>query len=239
MDARTHDGMLLGPGPYMSPEQARGQHVDKRTDIWAFGCVLFEMITGQRTFSGRHDSRYPCRHPRSRAGFGGVASGKSARGATPFATLSAEGTAPPHHDIAEATVGDQDRWKPASGRAAHAARSSYASPDDRGGGRRGGHGRCAERCRVDCYEAGLTSRDCIRPHLLDACTPGRRQSPVCTGGSPDGASIAFVGSGRDGARLYLQRISSPDFHVLPGTGGARQPFWSPDGQWLAFFPATD
>ena len=53
---KTDTGVIIGTAPYMSPEQARGQVVDKRTDIWAFGCVLFEMLAGRRAFDGETSS---------------------------------------------------------------------------------------------------------------------------------------------------------------------------------------
>ena len=52
-NAATQQGVILGTAAYMSPEQARGKSVDKRADIWAFGCVLFEMLTGRAAFSGK------------------------------------------------------------------------------------------------------------------------------------------------------------------------------------------
>jgi Tol biopolymer transport system component len=56
VDGQTRDGLILGTAAYMSPEQARGKPVDKRSDIWAFGCILFEMLTRTAAFAGETDS---------------------------------------------------------------------------------------------------------------------------------------------------------------------------------------
>ena len=65
----TAEGRILGTPAYMSPEQARGQAVDKRTDIWAFGCVLFEMLTGRRAFDGDTMTDTLVAHPGARPGW--------------------------------------------------------------------------------------------------------------------------------------------------------------------------
>ncbi len=232
----TADGVILGTGAYMSPEQARGQAVDKRTDVWAFGCVLYEMLAGRRAFSGETTADVIAAILDREPDWTALPPALPAEVSRLVRRCLQKDPRRRIHDIADARVEIDDALDAASAPAVLPMRSTWANRP------------MFAIFVVTLLFAGVASLVAWRlgsraadpsgaPSLTYLTLPlpdgvGLQSPPTV---SPDGASIAFVGSDGSGRRLFVRRLGSPEFRALPGTEFASDPFWSPDGQWLAFF----
>jgi eukaryotic-like serine/threonine-protein kinase len=226
--AMTEAGFILGTAAYMSPEQAKGRPADKRSDVWAFGCVLFEMLTGKRAFEGEDASDT----------LAGILRGDPDWKALPRAT--------PVH-VREILTGclAKDRKQ----RLADIAVVSYLLSEPRHA--KGTSGRGVNRRAVFAFAAvalvilaavigGLAwalRRDppaVVRftivppPDQLIASTNSDRQLAL----SADGSKIVYVNAS---GQLVVRYFGQENLQVLQVSGtAARSPFWSPDGKWIGY-----
>jgi serine/threonine protein kinase/Tol biopolymer transport system component len=239
----TADGRILGTPAYMSPEQARGQAVDKRTDIWAFGCVLYEMLAGRPPFRGDTMSDT----------FVSILEREP-----DWAALPAPKTPPPIRtllerclrkdprkrlrDIADALIEIDDGNK----RTASTASAFDVAPEGSARGReRLGWIVAAALALALGGTALLTSRHVppaepkvVEFPLLPPDGFSFRQRAGDFAVSPDGQHVAFVAISKAGSSLWVRSLAAVDPRPLPGTEGARHPFWSPDSQSIGFFAAN-
>ncbi|MCL4819653.1 MAG: serine/threonine-protein kinase [Vicinamibacteria bacterium] len=237
--AGTQAGVILGTAAYMSPEQARGKPVDKRADIWAFGVVLFEMLTGRQPFGGETVSdvlaavltKEPDWQALPPAAAGGVQ-------ALLVRCLERDPRRRLHH-MGDARVALEDLVSGA-GRAGR-------EPRDPGAGTR------ARVAWLHLALAGLAGlglgvgaawRMLPASPTSDLGGPVRMEIPprpeVQFLGdlalSPDGRTLVFTGQAADGSRSLWQRpLDSLTLSPIAGTADARFPFWAPDGRRLGFF----
>jgi serine/threonine-protein kinase len=239
----TQEGVILGTAAYMSPEQARGKSVDKRTDIWAFGAVLYETLTGRRAFvgddvaetlaavmKGEPDwSRLPAATPPAvRRLLRRCLERPVERRLRDIGDARLELDDPPEHATADAP-----KHVPPPGAALAAAGGVITglilawllSVVTRPTGTAAPGGRSA------------LAVDLPADVRLAPVPPLGVESPMIAL-SPDGTRIVYVGGTEDGTALYLREIGSFGVARIPGTNDAVHPFFSPDGHWVGFLTSS-
>jgi len=237
--AATRAGMLLGTAAYMSPEQARGKSVDRRTDIWAFGCLLFEMLTGKSPFAGETTSDTLASVIRAEPDWSLVPDTVPARirellrrclqkdpkqrlqaiGEARIAIEAALASAPESAIVG--SVAEPPTWRRALPWAVAAIVSVLAL--------------AALYWRPSEPEPRQVMRLSLAlPEPLAGILDPNPGSPIAL--SPDGSQIAFVGSVAGKVpQLFLLPLDQRAAVPLAGTDNAVEPFFSPDGQWIGFF----
>ena len=232
----TQAGMILGTAAYMSPEQAKGKAVDKRSDIWSFGCVLFEMLSGQQTFGGETLTDTLAAVVRAEPDWDALPA------ATPGAIrrlLRRCVTKDPKQrlrDIGEARILIDESLsgpfeKPAPERI-----------DERPAARAWTQwviGALSLALVSSLVLLWLPTKHENRPLVrYDVQTPDKTALSLIARPSvalsPDGSMLAFVAAGEGVNRLYVRKRDDPEIKPLAGTEGASNPVFSPDGQWVAF-----
>ena len=232
MTAMTQPGVILGTASYMAPEQARGAAVDQRADIWAFGCVLYEMLAGRTAFGAATVSETVARILEGRPDLDALPS------STPVAIrrlvrrcLERPVRTRLQH-IGDALADIVDVRAGESSFAGHAAtRRGPSRPRDHLGGRVHRAGDARRGGCVVPIVASCPGRDGCSPHTIRRAARSRGATRPTTRSlalSPDGTRLAYATV----SSLRLRAMGGEDV-PLPETGS--DPFFSPDNQWLAFF----
>jgi Tol biopolymer transport system component len=232
--ALTEQGVLLGTAAYMSPEQARGRAVDQRADIWAFGCVLYEMLTGQQAFGGEDVTTTLARVLERPASFDSLPKDLPTAVRQTLVLCLRKDPRARIRDIGDVRL----------------ALGGEFAPD--GAGVQGGPERAKS---VRRRALPLVAAALVAAAFAAAATwtlkppPSEGPKPVMRWAQPlpDGARLPgfqTVAISRDGQRvlyatnrgLYLRTVDSLDAHVISGTAGdiIQSEVFSPDGEWIAF-----
>jgi Tol biopolymer transport system component len=230
--AATQLGVVLGTAAYMSPEQARGKLVDKRTDIWSFGCLLYEMLTGRRAFEGGEVTDVLARIIERDPDFAALPA------ATPPAIrrLLRRSLEKDRRrrlpDIADARLEIEEAAAPA----ADTAIPARAPARSRGFAALvlGAAALLGAAVAVSVVLSWTRAAPATLMSRLDVVTPATGD-PFSFAISPDGRHLAFVATVEGESRLWVRSLTESVARPLAGTNGASYPFWSPDGQAVGFF----
>ena len=234
----TGAGIILGTAAYMAPEQAKGFEADKRSDIWAFGCVLFEMLTARRPFDGDDVTDVL---------------GAVVRLEPPWEALPADVPMPVRTLLRQCLVKDRRR------RVADIAAVQFVLDHQAGftppAVVASGSARVAWLIAALSVVALIGTVVWLRANRLETLEPDlirftiAPQGDTSFGGpsaggtgnnaqlaiSPDGRNIVYVALTQTRSNLWLRPVGSAEARRLQGTEDAAFPFWSPDSQFIAFF----
>ncbi|MGI8783215.1 MAG: protein kinase domain-containing protein [Acidobacteriota bacterium] len=238
--ASLREGVIMGTAAYMSPEQARGKPLDKRTDIWSFGCVLYECLTSVRAFSGETVTDIMAAIVHNTPNWEALPGVTPANIRTLLRRCVHKDRSLRLHDIADARIEiDEALHNPS----APSATVLYLGKQRRQPLTWVLFG-CLLGLLIGALAAGLfwwTRTEPTMPSVarLSVNVPdGERLSfsiQASIALSPDGSHVVYVTDRSGATRLYLRRLDQFEATLLPGTAGAVQPFFSPDGQWVGFF----
>ena len=238
--ALTQLGIILGTAAYMSPEQARGRPVDKRSDIWAFGAVLYEMLTGKRAFDGDDISYTLANILKSEPDWTALPKDTPAAVGRVLRRCLEKDPKRRTHDICDARLDLEEKDL------AVVAMPVVARPRLLNLERVAWALLVASLAGALAYSLGRKPaappvvRFQIEPPANGyfGSSTGVGQADGTSGGSlsPDGTQLAFVATERpDRTQLWVRRLDSFTARPLPGAANALLPFWSPDSRWLGFF----
>ncbi len=228
----TREGVLLGTAAYMSPEQARGQSVDKRADIWAFGCVLFEMLTGRIPFPGATVSDHIAAILEREPDWSAVPASTPAAIRRLLKRCLEKDPRNRLHDIADARIEIEDTLSSPAAGSVPSRRASLPLPSSIAA--------VLLAMLVGSIAWNLRgSRAAPSPPQLTrfaVMPPATWPNISSFAVSPDGSQIVFAAQESAGTppRLFLRRLDQFDTQALAGTEGGSNPFFSPDGQWIGF-----
>jgi serine/threonine protein kinase len=240
--AMTQQGLILGTAGYMSPEQASGQATDQRADIWAFGVVLYEMLTGLPLFRGESVPHILADVLRTEPDWDRLPKRLHPRIRLLLEHCLRKKPRSRYHSIADVRIDIEEILGDPRG-----VTAASATPDGSSeGGRRGWIGAFAAAVivaialAVPALEHLRESRAPLPTETrLDIATPPTPE-PFSFALSPEGSRVAYVAFDSDGQRrLWLRELDSTTAEALPGTEQASQAFWSPDGRSLGFFAASE
>ena len=229
--AATMHGVILGTAAYMSPEQAKGKAVDKRTDIFAFGAVLYELLTGKPAFHGDDVTDILGAVLRMEPDWNRLPAAVPQKIRDLLRRCLQKDRRQRFHDAGDVRIEIEE---------------AIAAPKDSGATQAAPASKRKLLLAVAIATTIIavvmawgwwrSSRPVERPMVrLDVVLGSDVSLGSLTGAdailSPDGTRMVYVSQGR----LFTRRLDQPNTTELAGTQGALAPFFSPDGQWVAFF----